>query len=586
MSEDSRETRLLAALTPLEMAGFIRSAHEALGADDFARVLAGLMADSRRVLLQVLAPATETSDDPATAVSVEKQRAQWGIYHKAWNKLMSKALTENSAYWIQENHWEPPYFDTSAFLDDLLEVLQKMAPLRETAIVHRFKGLPDFPSDLGEIYAAIEAGTPDWSYFEESLDLNRAFTTEVMAWSWASARFQGQTPAGFLEAFYPVDLELRDRYIELNTAGFVDFFVSLEPEARQQILACLEQHHQDWADELDALGSPWCTLYLALLRQQRPEAFLATQTDLIEQDWQQGAEVVRLWCERGDPDKAWELVQMTFAELIRQKRLGSDWAAETSLLASSKELDTADRNAALDLLELAQQLAGQLGLTELDPVLQIQRQALEQDTGWEPMLKLFRGLPLVPANRQALFADWKSLMVLKTFWLNQPSDGWVSWLLDAALTPDHQPELSGRVSRWLESVEGSGLSQPLLLLLTQDLLAIHRREKAYPKLSQQLGRHLQLGMNQQDRADRRRYLKQLLDPSILEQLLEIWRRYAHLCVPDPARASGSDYEAHAAWLKALQELGSDQLEPLLDNWRNIHHRRRNLWKALAAVGIS
>lgn len=61
--------------------------------------------------------------------------------------------------------------------------------------------------------------------------------------------------------------------------------------------------------------------------------------------------------------------------------------------------------------------------------------------------------------------------------------------------------------------------------------------------------------------------------------------YLHRFVPDPGAATNSDYESHAQWLAALKELAPQPYATLLAQWREEHHRRRNLWKALAQVGI-
>lgn len=57
-------------------------------------------------------------------------------------------------------------------------------------------------------------------------------------------------------------------------------------------------------------------------------------------------------------------------------------------------------------------------------------------------------------------------------------------------------------------------------------------------------------------------------------------------VPKPEAAQKSDYTSHAHWMAALRELAPDSYETLLDKWRTEHHRRRNLWQAMARLGLN
>src|SRR6266576_580425 len=72
---------------------------------------------------------------------------------------------------------------------------------------------------------------------------------------------------------------------------------------------------------------------------------------------------------------------------------------------------------------------------------------------------------------------------------------------------------------------------------------------------------------------------------LVPELLVFWRRNVQRLVPDPA-ASRGDYESCADWVQALRELNPTSLKQLLREWSVSHHRRRNLWRALEAKGLS
>jgi hypothetical protein len=86
-------------------------------------------------------------------------------------------------------------------------------------------------------------------------------------------------------------------------------------------------------------------------------------------------------------------------------------------------------------------------------------------------------------------------------------------------------------------------------------------------------------------ASRRKWLERLGASALVPELLAFWRRSVQRLVPDPAATHG-DYEGCADWVQALRELNPTSLKQLLREWSVSHHRRRNLWRALEAKGIS
>ena len=68
-------------------------------------------------------------------------------------------------------------------------------------------------------------------------------------------------------------------------------------------------------------------------------------------------------------------------------------------------------------------------------------------------------------------------------------------------------------------------------------------------------------------------------------MLEFWRDNAVRFVPDPRCYTG-DYAESADWLAAVHQLNPTDAEALLARWIEPHHRKRNLWRDLAALGLS
>jgi hypothetical protein len=64
-----------------------------------------------------------------------------------------------------------------------------------------------------------------------------------------------------------------------------------------------------------------------------------------------------------------------------------------------------------------------------------------------------------------------------------------------------------------------------------------------------------------------------------------WKAYLQNFVPRPESVEKADYTSHARWMVALRELAPQSYKVLLEKWRTDHHRRRNLWQAMAKAGL-
>jgi hypothetical protein len=81
-------------------------------------------------------------------------------------------------------------------------------------------------------------------------------------------------------------------------------------------------------------------------------------------------------------------------------------------------------------------------------------------------------------------------------------------------------------------------------------------------------------------ASRRRWVERLGVADLFPDVLEFWRRHAANLMPDPASATGSNYDDCADWLAAVFELDSAAYRQVVQAWAGPHARRRNLWLAI------
>src|SRR5437588_162804 len=141
--------------------------------------------------------------------------------------------------------------------------------------------------------------------------------------------------------------------------------------------------------------------------------------------------------------------------------------------------------------------------------------------------------------------------------------------------------------QWLNTIErDSGAlrsSEGALACLSLDLEGGTWLSRASPKLARLLAYNRtndpSLG------ASRRKWLKRLGVCVLVPELLVFWRRNVQRLVPNPA-ASRGDYDSCADWVQATRQSNPTSLKQLLREWSVCHHRRRNLWRALEAKGLS
>lgn len=124
----------------------------------------------------------------------------WDALWRQWWKLVSELGDEGGRYAVQEEHWEPPYFDGYILAEDLDEVARGMLDLIEEV----YPSVGDdglFLDALEEIVQGIHS-YPDWMGVEqyEGLVLERAATLCVVKWAWLSSKGDKNPGMAFLES--------------------------------------------------------------------------------------------------------------------------------------------------------------------------------------------------------------------------------------------------------------------------------------------------------------------------------------------------------------------------------------------------
>jgi hypothetical protein len=121
--------------------------------------------------------------------------------------------------------------------------------------------------------------------------------------------------------------------------------------------------------------------------------------------------------------------------------------------------------------------------------------------------------------------------------------------------------------------------------LTKDLTEIyHQGQSGYPQFDRVAIRPQEFSTQSDE--SRREYLKASTPDRLFDLVMNYWKVNLHQFVPKPELVQNAEYTTHARWMVALKELSPQDYETLLAQWKVIHKRRINLWKAMKQLGVS
>ncbi len=588
-SESSSSTagqRLLAALTTQQtqiLLGLV--AHHGLlaGLDEKLRAADPDLADTVRRFL-----AAETSTQ-AAAPSDQKALESWNDFWGDWESHISELGDAEGAYANQEEHWHPPYFDSTALTDDLekdgqrlLEWLERAFPLVQE---------PDlFRASLAEIESGIQS-YPDWMQpFDDCCVLGPLATTCVLRWTWLGLANEPSPGPQLTDLIHSLENELKQ--VGLDDKSCVQFFSSLPDAAARDILAHLGSG--DYAAAVADVRSVWHRIRHEYEKRFDPGAHLRTCAEHLAGDWRYGEPLIADALARGDLAGAERFVEATLSSLLR---LDPDepWRPELGLLPDKTGYVAAEEDVAIPrLLDQWETIATQRGRAKRAAACRLQRALLEHAPDWPAVLEAFAAFRRDgggPAVAGELLAQWRERAVAACASYEEtnqkPADSWVYWLIEARRDPAaHPARFLEHVTAWLDGCAGSaaffGKHWRSLALLTRSLPQAAEIKQRCPTF------HLHVLMPATDfeaklLASLGEALRFQGDVTARIDPLAIWRQHLHTLVPSPGAAGGSYYHEPALWMKALSEVNSAGYGQLLARWKTEYKRRRNLWAEMAAV---
>ena len=596
--------RILTALTQQEITHLIDAFLEILPDPLRDQALAQLHPDTRQTLQQLLTPVDTTSAfsvPKAEPISLAKLAQTWSDLWQAWDAIALKATEEEGDYIEQDAEWDPPYFSSGTFMEDLEEVAAQMQPLISIAFEHQFSPHQSFTQVLQAVYVEINEVVPEWILTEEEgFILGTHLTTCLLQWEWLGIQNKGQTAFDLARQIRQWEDLCAEMY--LDDDALVGFFTELTQEDQECILAGMiaEQETPLWQRCLNQVTSHWHLLYKYLVEQYAPERYLDTLRSTIPQQWQNGLPVIEDALNREDYATAQQLIEETLDALIDSQRKKSIWTPETSILLTfmnrSRDPEQPWENEKT-LLRYSQQVAEAQHQTERVEALNLQLTAFDHWVEWQTMFKAFAEASLSESTHQALFRSWQAhiLQLVKPSAWGSRTDPlsqswWLAWLIESIVDPQKGDLWFGQqITQWLADLPQKGKlledDYHNLRLLTRDLAEIGDDLKTrYPKFLEVVIEYR--GFLTPDRTSRQAYLGQYGPGDLGDKVMAYWQDHLHLWVPEPGSTKGSDYMIQARWMEALQEVSPHQYRILLARWCQDHRRRRNLWKALESKGLS
>ena len=582
MKERSIGMRLVEALTKEQIVHLLDTVFGLWGKERTKELVSSVDEDVSSTLSRLLDPKAPQKEH---IVSDDKIMEKWGELWEKWEDFVFELGGEDGKYVYQEHHWEEPYFTPDSFSDDLDKVAGKMLPLLKKICEIGEEDDDVFERALLGIEGGIK-GYPEWMGADQNRCDLGALTTEcVLRW--------GLLVSGSVEEFArkTAAMESRFKIVELSHAATVDFFRSLPEKDQRKVYTYINDHRQEpfWQEKLKSSHSRWHQIFYGFRASFESEGYLEDCRRLLHGDWQYGLPLIHHLIAGGKYGEAEQIAEQTMASFLKAK-----WEPEESLLISilrSGYLYSSPRKDVISLLKNWASVAEKLDKEERAASLRFQLVTYVNPYHWDAVTKCFRDFNRPPFSRAAarLGGQWKDYTLQAQLGWDASrrrisDDCWVMWLLDVSLDePADGGQFISKANEWLRSllkapaVQLKG-QQDLLSMLTCDLMRFHELAAKYRRLSEAIC--LSGDDCTELTTSRRAWLKKFKADQLSPLVIQCWKNHLLHMVPDPGQAENSDYTHHARWLAALNELDPPSYRQLMNRWKEVHKRRRNLWKAI------
>jgi hypothetical protein len=574
-------TQFINAITQEQLTQLIDGLFYQLPPEQLQALLAAVDPELEQIFTKLTILDELDDDIDATAIpkSIDKISEEWASLSCNINAIIFEIEDDEGDYISQEYHWEQPYFNESQAQEDLDKIFSKMLPLLKHCYQHELADKDYFRELIDEIKNAID-DYPEWFGIEYSdFAIGAAGSECLLYWNWLNR--------DSIEQF--IESSITDfNTIPLTTSFTSSFFANEEQLVLKELYQILPQKLSD--NTLNDVNSFWHPIYHLAQSATDRKSFLKVSADLMNQNWQYGITVYEDFMQNSEFKQAEIYCQRTIAEAFRQNSHGDFNANFTQTIFAIHCIEGAElklNNIFADWKILSQQT----GLDKNLPAINIQEQFYHNPNDCQTILQLFKQLKNSPLF-SAYMSEWK-LHITKNIIspYSSASANWIDCITDFAID-NNRANCMQQLYNYLEQVKlktNCDASYKQLFYLTQHALDNSSLQN-YPNL-QKLLQQDQLNIFYDVRTEKpwvifiTQLLQQLEIKDIQQQLLQLWKKNICNLVPKLTITNGK-YKEHAQWLAIAMELNPQRATEILQQWRNEHHLKRNLWSSLATYGIT
>jgi len=557
------------------------------------RLVERLGRDTGETLKRLLDAYRAGPEHTQTIAGTAKIREEWENAWNDWWNCIDEASGEEGKYIIQENHWEEPYLDPYSLADDLDQIALRMKKILDRVVDEDLDPELSFSEAIRESADTITRGLPEWMAPAESegYPIGPEATGCLLTWEWRSAIRDGTSAFDFTDSIHHLESSTAGLYLDRNT--ITRFFNDLDEQAQKMIFQGIVEHSGsgDWAESLRTTSSHWFHIYQDYCNRWDHSRYLASCQENISRDWRLAVPVVEDLIQREAFTEAISVIEQAMRVLLFRGR-DETWDPRETLLVGPRGIRYHyDREPeVVELLQYWRNAAVALSARDLACALQLQETLYLKWEDWDAVLDAIENVsePEFADIRNKLFDDWRALVADESIGTytrdNESPATWVHDLVNAAAAGNAGPAMfKDALRNWLKDIGRTPkrLKDNLLSLktLTTDLDVDQALRELSPTLHDLITPDFE--SIQPLTTSRRQWLLKMDAPELFPEVIEFWRQNIAELVPDPAGAKRSWYHDHAKWLAAVLELNPSAYEEIIRQWSTIHHRKQNLWAAIA-----
>jgi hypothetical protein len=556
----------------------------ALGGDGQERLFARLAPDTADALRAALEPPSKGRADRVLESGKEKLKDEWKALWSEWDECIAESGREDGKYTCQDAHWEPPYLDLDAAMEDLDQIAGRMRTLLARVWDENLDPELSFADAIAAAALEIGTGQPEWLQSADVGQFGRQATGCLLEWQWRTAQREG---VGALDYVGRIRVFEQSLGAALDQESIAALFSLFDAADQRGILRGLADRRQSapWADVLSEPRSGWFRLHQRLARKWDRNLFTDVCRDNIARDFTLALPLLAGCLRRKAYAEALTLLEDAGRAML-QLDAGEAWDPRGGLLVRRREIVIRGgiQPAHVKLLGAWRKVAAGLGRQDVTCALDIQLIVATRRDDWDAVLAKIRH---APSACEPLYADWRADASERSIgasgWVDTSAEPtWLHSLIDAARA-DTPPVFVERVRTWLANPRGdsaaAGRRRSAFATLAVDVDGSGDLERRYPTLHRLLSRE-RAGIRECDGV-RRRWVQRLGSFDLLADVVAFCKAHASALVPDPSAAHGSNYEDCAEWMAGILELDPAAYRTILTAWSVAHKRRRNLWQAFA-----